>query len=124
MINSKIAISFVLVLAGCASDYQRCLNRVGAELSSLQDGIAVVEGNLNRGYAVFRTQVPYTVEKTCVNGTVTYSCPETAYRTQETPVAIDVGLERTKLSNLRSQLKTAQRRYNANVTSCEGLDDS
>lgn len=124
MKNPLIVLSFSLILAGCASEYDQCVQKVSAELRSIQSGINEAGGNLSRGYAIHRTIVPYTTVGICYTGTISYSCPQTAYRTQENPVAIDAALERSKMKMLQAAEKVAQRKYNKNVLSCQGLKGS
>ncbi|WP_282092002.1 hypothetical protein [Epibacterium ulvae] len=98
------------VLSACATPLERCIKTANSETATLNRLISETEKNLARGYAIHKTTVPYTYSGVCHNPTIgSYSCPQTGYRTQETPVAIDVPLEKNKLSTLRAKLAPAQK---------------
>jgi len=112
-----------VALAGCLSPYDQCVSKAGAEVRQIQAGIDTANENLARGYAVHSTEEPFVVVETCFAQNVApYPCTEVVYRTVETPVAIDAGLEKEKLAALKARLKAAQRRFRTKLKACEGLD--
>jgi hypothetical protein len=76
--------------------------------------------NIARGYAVHSQRVPYQYTGVCYNQYVgSYSCPRTGYRTQQTPVAIDVRLERQKLADIDRMLPQLERQAQAATAQCQ-----
>ncbi len=93
--------SLLFLLAGCATPLEQCINTVQAEYRNTLALRAETNANIARGYALHTQSVPYQYTSVCYNPYVgSYSCQQTGYRTQETPVAIDVNLERQKLREL------------------------
>ena len=120
-----ILIAASLVLTGCFSPYDRCMRRAGNEVTSIKASLATAEENLARGYAIHQTEVTYTYESTCLDENKNpYSCEKTAYKTEETPVAIDADLERSKVEELKASLAAAEARYSDSIKACQGLKGS
>lgn len=86
--------------------------------------MATAEGNISRGYALHTQTVPYTVMSTCFrndryrNIAIPYPCPSTQYRTQTTPVAIDVSEERRKLADYQKILPQLRAQAQVQVQQC------
>lgn len=112
------------VVTACSTPLEQCNASATQEYRSLIAASNEAQDNISRGYAVHTTSVPYTVHQTCYrNDPITfalipYSCPQTHYRKQSTPVAIDVAQERQKLKRLRSQLPEAEKRAQAGLVQC------
>ena len=110
-----------ILLAGCATQYQQCVDRTGADLAEIKDAIATTEANLERGYAIFRSTEPYNYRTVCYYGGEAYTCAQSSFRTEVQPVAIDGALEKARLKKLKAALGPAQRRFDTEVKSCQGL---
>ncbi len=109
----------LITLTACATPLERCLNSSNAEVRRLQSAISTAETNIARGYGVHRHQESYLVPKTCHDKRDRpYRCPQTRYRTVETPVAIDVGAEAEKHAALSRQLAAAQTRATRQSDQC------
>lgn len=118
-------LAVAVIVSGCASEYEQCVGKAYSEVRSIQTSITSIEENLARGYAIHVSEEPYVQMITCYNNkNEAFFCPETFYRTVENPVAIDAQLERSKLASLKARLGPAQRKYQSEVKSCEGLDGS
>ena len=118
-----LSLSILALLTACATPQQRCIREGSAAQNRLVKEITETEANIARGYAIHRQTVPETIFHTCRrvrDGTVVgyYPCPETYYRTIETPVAIEVSEERKKLIGLKDALPGAQRRAEEATAQC------
>ena len=117
-----LAIGAAVMLSACVSEQQSCIGDAMRQVNSLQSKVNTAQQNISRGYAVHTQRVPYTYSGTCYDSAYNpYSCPETGYRNEETPVAIDVAQERIKLASLQRQLTTARAASNAAVAQCRSL---
>jgi hypothetical protein len=118
------ALSVAALVAGCATPKQQCMSDATQELRSVERALDTAKGNIARGYAVHTQRVPYTVANICyrthprTHAAIPYSCPSTYYRTQTTPVAIDVAEERRKAEDLQRRLPQLRERANAAVRQC------
>ncbi len=111
--------AIALALAACATPQERCISGARSEQANISAQIGIIEGNIARGYAIHRQNVPYTFIGTCYDNTRTrYSCEKNATRIVETPVAIDIAEERRKLAPLKGRLMAVQARMDANVAQC------
>ena len=107
------------ILAACATPQEQCINTASNEVRSIRKGISTAQGNVARGYAIYRSTQSYQVPDICYDSDEKpYRCFETEYRTIETPVTINVAEERRKLANLKKRLPAAMRQMNAGVASC------
>jgi len=114
------------LLAACATPQERCIRQGASEQTRLLNEVKETEANIARGYAIHRQTVPETVFYTCRrvrDGEVVgyYPCPETYYRTIETPVAIDVAEERKRLRGLKDALPGASTRAAEAAAQCRIL---
>lgn len=104
------------VLAGltaCSTPRENCIYQANSQLRSLEYQIETAQGNIDRGFAVFRSTQEVEIEATCTDrlpdGTLeTYDCDRTETTSVSNPVAIDVNEERRKLAGLQSQLAALQ----------------
>ena len=108
----------IAFLAGCLSPQESCINDATRQTRALSDAIVETQGNISRGFAIHSQRIPYTYPGVCHSSYGSYTCPQTGYRTQETPVAVSVAEERVKLASLRTQLNTVQRESNAAIAQC------
>ncbi|MEI4232659.1 hypothetical protein [Roseovarius sp. D22-M7] len=121
---SCLALAAALVLSACATPKQQCINDATQQLRSTENALATAQGNISRGYALHSQSVPYTVSHTCyrqyphTNTVIPYSCPSTHYRTQTTPVAIDVAEERRKAARYREILPGLREAAAARIAQC------
>ncbi|EPX83897.1 hypothetical protein Salmuc_01672 [Salipiger mucosus DSM 16094] len=81
-----------------------------------------MEGNIERGYAIYVSREPRTSVGICTGsgrGRIGVStCIGTDNGPREQPVAIDVSEERKKLERLRGQLAERQVAYQSRVSQC------
>jgi hypothetical protein len=122
--RSATVLLLPLLLAACATPRETCIRGATADLRATQAALSEARENVARGYAVFSQQVPYTVYATCyrtdaAGARVPFPCPQTAYRTESTPVAIDVAEERGKIRALERRLPALERQARAGVAQCE-----
>jgi hypothetical protein len=108
----------LLSLAACATPRQQCEYEATKQHQALLRVIAQTEGNIARGYAIHRQSVPYTYTKTCYSGAISYACPATGYRTQETPVSINISEERRLLRAAVSKAKASEKNAMVALKQC------
>lgn len=108
-----LSLAPLILLAGCATPLQKCLNTANQDLRALDHLIATTQGNIDRGYAIETERVPTTYFDWCYFGHHhghAYLCRQTSYDTRRKPVSIDIGQERRKLQDLKAaRLQTAPR---------------
>lgn len=113
------------LLAACATPREQCIAGATRDYRSVENAIATAQGNIARGYALHTQTVPYTVTSICYrndpyrNIVLPYPCPYTQYRTQTTPVAIDVSEERRKLADYQKLLPQLRKQAQIQVQQCE-----
>ena len=123
MLRASLALSTLALLAACATPQERCIRQGASEQTRLVNEVRETEANISRGYAIHRQTVPETIFHTCRrirDGKVVgyYPCPETYYRTVETPVSINIGEERKKLRGLKDALPGASKRASEAAAQC------
>ena len=95
-----------LVLAGCATPEQRCINEATRDLRTVNELIAETEANLSRGYAIV-TETDISPRLTFCTGyrdNVGISfCSGNQLIQRDRPVAIDREAEERKLVDLRGR---------------------
>ena len=123
---NKVAIILAgtLFLSACATPYEICVSDASQEYRTLTAAITEARGNIDRGYAVHSQQVTYTYVGLCYTDGSSYPCPMTGYRTEETPVAIDVAEERLKLKRLTNRLPAVRERQQTEINACAPLAQS
>jgi len=124
-IKTFIILSGCLVAAGCSSPRQQCINNATYQLRQIENLAGTTAQNIQRGYAIHESSVPYTENKVCSyndpsrNYQVTqYACPETSTRKQETPVSIAMNAERYKFQQLSLQYQQLKPISDRNVQAC------
>jgi hypothetical protein len=112
------------ILLGCSSPREQCVyNAQSPRLIAMNDR-SIIAQNLERGYAIHKQQVPYSYEGQCQDKNLKYySCIINASRTQETPVAIDMQREETKLKQLDAKIKRLAEDERRQVAECNLLPD-
>ncbi len=106
-------------LAACATPLEQCIRSANQNVRAINAGIATAEGNISRGYAIHENTEQYISYGTCYDSDNNrYICPETAYRTVETPVPIDVSEQRKRRNELRKLLPEAEERARRAVQQC------
>jgi hypothetical protein len=122
--SSLILVVSLGFLTACATPREQCIAGATQEYRNVEAAIATAQGNIARGYALHTQTVPYTVTSTCYrndpyrNLVLPYPCPSTQYRTQTTPVAIDVPEERRKLADYQKILPQLKARAQVQVQQC------
>lgn len=117
-------IAAAALLSACATPREQCISGATEQYRSVETAMATAQGNIARGYALHTQTVPYTVTSTCYrndpyrNLVLPYPCPSTQYRTQTTPVAIDVSEERRKLADYQKILPQLKEQAQAQVQQC------
>src|SRR6056297_1080886 len=121
--NIRIVSALVLtsLVAACSTPRESCISDATSDYRTLQSLISEAQQNISRGYALHSETVPYTVQGICYRTdpntyqSIPYSCPSTQYRTQTTPVSIDVNAERAKLKRYQTFLPEYAAQANAAV---------
>ncbi len=117
--RKHLALAALTLLTACGTPQEQCIHRASADYRKLQARISVVEGNIDRGYAIHKQEQPYKVARICYDkDKKPYACLETEFRTIETPVAINVAEERHKLSTLKRQLSDTRRKMAREIAAC------
>jgi hypothetical protein len=107
-----------LTLAACATPREQCEADAGRHVKALEQAIETSEENIARGYAL-RTEVkPYRRFGLCLGDNDVLSCYRTDYITRETPVAIDLAVERRKLASARARLAEERRKARTALAQC------
>lgn len=120
----SFAVLAAALLSGCATPKQKCMSDATSQLRSVESALMTAQGNVDRGYALYTQRVPYTVARICyhsyprTNAVIPYSCPETYYRTQTTPVAINVAEERRKVAEFQQMLPQLRQQTSARIQAC------
>lgn len=110
------------LLAACSTPLETCLDDAGREHAAILSGIARIEGNLVRGYAIHRQSVPYEYQSTCWNEHLgDYACAQTGYRTEEIPVAVDLQDQRRQLAQMRGREPAARRQAAEAARQCRAI---
>lgn len=124
MINLKptttSAFFAIALLAACATPYEQCVSQANSDLRQTEREILHFRTNVNRGYAVHRQSIPYTVARECVDEhEQTYRCDEVRYYTEETPVSIDIAAEQHKLERASARLSNLREDAEQMTRSCQ-----
>lgn len=118
-------IAAVTLLSGCATPRDQCISNATQEYRNAETAMVTAQGNVNRGYALFTERVPYTITSTCYRNHpythvgIPYACPSTQYRTQTTPVPINVAEERKKVAEYQKLLPKLRQQASTQVQQCK-----
>lgn len=122
MINiykTGLTVTLALTIVACTSPRDQCIIDTTRTYTVLTSAIYKTELNISRGYAIHKQSVPYTYSGSCYNGYYNYSCPKTSYRTQETPVAVNVDEERRRLKSLYKRLPGVKALAEKGIAQCK-----
>ena len=98
-------LTVIMMVSGCLSPREQCVSdaKIPQRLAMKERGL--VAQNLGRGYAIHKQQVPYSYQGQCQDANLKYyPCIVNGYRTQETPVPIDMKREEAKLRKLDARI--------------------
>ncbi len=108
------------LVSACSTPLENCISNAQSNYNATYRAIQVAQENVARGYAINRQRVPYQTTGICYNYTIgNYSCMQTDYRTEETPVSIDVNEERQKIKEYSAALPSLQRQAGAATAQCQ-----
>ncbi|MEP3296884.1 MAG: hypothetical protein ABJO27_10470 [Pseudoruegeria sp.] len=119
MLNKLIFSAVCLVLMGCASPRDRCVNAATQNLRTVEVLIADTQGNINRGFG-YVSDVRYTTGiDFCFDpwGNVR-TCTSTRTVPTTKPVAIDIDTEKKKLAGLKKQREALIQNVKAPIEEC------
>ncbi len=112
-------------LAACATPQDRCINAATRDMGIVDQLIAETEGNLQRGYALQPETVYHTEFQDCTpTATAQYPnpaprmCPVEVPSTTNRAVAVDLSLEKAKLSSLRAKRDQQGKRAHSAIAEC------
>ncbi|WP_380054355.1 hypothetical protein ACFE33_13470 [Falsihalocynthiibacter sp. SS001] len=109
----------LVVLAGCATQQERCVNSATRDLRTVTGLVAETQANIARGFGYNVQRVPYTVYETCYYAARrAYACPQTYTRTISTPVAIDIQEEKRKLASLQQRKTELESQVSEWIAQC------
>jgi hypothetical protein len=109
----------LMLLSACSTPLEDCVSNAQRNYNATYQAIQVAEGNVARGYAINSQQVPYQYTGSCYNSYIgSYACQQTGYRTDNTPVAIDVNEERRKIRKYSAALPNIKKQTEAAVEQC------
>ena len=109
----------IMLLSACSTPLEDCVSNAQGNYNVTYQAIQVAEGNVARGYAINSQRVPYQYTGICYNSYIgSYACQQTSYRTDNTPVAIDVNEERRKIREYSAALPKIQKQTEASIEQC------
>tara|TARA_R110000796_G_scaffold91667_2_gene195819 strand:+ start:102 stop:497 length:396 start_codon:yes stop_codon:yes gene_type:complete len=114
----------IIMLPGCLSPRAQCVSdaKIPQRLAMKERGL--VAQNLGRGYAIHKQQVPYSYQGQCQDANLKYyPCIVNGYRTQETPVPIDMKREEAKLRKLDARISLILESESRQLAQCALLPD-
>ncbi|MFQ6551108.1 hypothetical protein AAD018_002030 [Aestuariibius insulae] len=120
----RIAVVLVLmVLSGCATKQQRCVQEQARDLLVINQLIASTQANLDRGYAIETERVPvrrygFCSERLSDGRIIRLPCSDIDYYTRRKAVAIDLEAEQSKLNQLLDRQPIALERARAGQAAC------
>ena len=114
----------IIMVSGCLSPREQCVSdaKIPQRLAMKERGL--VAQNLGRGYAIHKQQVPYSYQGQCQDANLKYyPCIVNGYRTQETPVPIDMKREEAKLRKLDARISLILESERRQLAQCALLPD-
>ena len=119
--HAFVGLSACLILLGCATPDQRCLDEATRDLRTVNQLIAETEGNLQRGFA-YETQIRSSQGiNFCAgyyNNIGTSFCTGNRIVETQRPIAINEAAERQKLSDLKARRADIQRDAELATAAC------
>lgn len=128
MIRNIIPLCLLLLVAACGTPQERCISRNSAELYTISNLLAEVEGNLARGYAWEERVVTRSRFTTCNRVVrdregnrriISTGCWRDVADTQRFRKAIDPAAETRKAEALRERQAVLIRQQPAIIAACE-----
>lgn len=108
--NLTISLPVLALLAACATPQERCINQATRDMEVVDQLIAEIEGNLQRGFALQEETTYRTEFEDCTpNPTkanpkpASQMCPVQVPITTTRPVAVDLSAESAKLASLQKK---------------------
>ena len=126
--RNTAALMAIAALTACATPQQRCINAATRNMEVVDQLIAQIEGNLQRGFALQSETIYRTEFEDCTPSASAADpnpaprmCPVEVPSTSTKPVAVDLNAESAKLASL--QAKRAQQGMLAHdaVAQCRAL---
>lgn len=113
----------LVALAACATPREQCINDVTRDTRVQSSLINETRANLARGYALDERQEVRTIRSTCrgrdeAGDIFEFRCDKTDTFTTTVPVAIDLNVERAKLTSLEERFAQTQSSSNQAVAQC------
>jgi hypothetical protein len=119
------SLPILVLLTACASPQQRCINQATRDMEVVDQLIADIEGNLQRGFALARETVYRTEFQDCTPApTAKYPnpkpkvCPVEVPETVTRPVAVDLTAESAKLASLEKKRAQQGKTAAAAIAQC------
>lgn len=112
---------FLLVLlAACASPYERCVSEASRDANTLSALITETEANIARGFAVDEQIEPRISYRYCFNSRGIWTlCRERDIRRKKVPVAIDLAAEERKLAGMQEKLSQLKAQAGRDIRACQ-----
>lgn len=111
-----------VLLAACASAQQSCIDTVTRDLNVVRSLIADTEATIERGYAIQTEQRLVSYSTFCVGAHgkvgVTF-CDRVQPVTSNTPIAVDLDVERRKLASLKRKEVELDQKAVAMIAQCK-----
>ncbi|MFQ3184761.1 MAG: hypothetical protein ACI9RO_001080 [Alteromonas macleodii] len=126
MTHSSFLLLPLLALAACSTPLEQCISISHRPVAQLDHLISTVRGNISRGYALAEVQDIRVLQASC-NGinedgsTFRFPCEETETTTRQEPVAINVGEEKIKLTQLENRREQFVRDAQSNIQQCVAI---
>jgi hypothetical protein len=113
-----------LALVACASPQQQCINTVAGNLHAIDGLILQTQGNLQRGFGYTQTVRSVPQFMPCNSGwdddiNDTDMCLVNTVQTFQTPVAIDLAAEQTKLNQLVARRAQVAQEVGPAIAACQ-----
>lgn len=112
-----------LLAAACATPREACISQASGDLRTLNLLISETQSNIARGFTYEVQQEIVTVKSTCEmtdkdGKTFSYPCDEVQTIDHRVPIAIDLNVEKAKLSSMLAQQKILQREVETAIQQC------
>ena len=119
----RVALLAPLLLTACfLTPQEQCIHDARKDYVAQERQIELIQGNLDRGYAIHTQQVLATVPDTCYTELEEpYTCFREEWQTIETPVEIDFHEERRKLRDAQNRLQAMTPGVNAAIAQCRRI---
>lgn len=113
-----IFFTLILILAGCESPRQQCLNAATRDLANVRELIKETEATIARGYALEKETFPTLTYGFCTGKQNVAGCFQNRLQSRAIPVAVDLTAERAKLAELKRKERELTRRAGTTIAAC------